>query len=148
MSKKSFTSEFKSKVAIEALKGHQTIAELASEFDIHPTQINNWKKQLLETSKTAFNGKQLLKAQQHQEEERERHKSSQILIRQIKYLNNIDEPDHRFIKKITNPMLGFKSYTSAHATLMGIELHHMLHKGKHKNSKNIPDFEQFYALAA
>ena len=72
MSKKSFTSEFKSKVAIEALKGHQTIAELASEFDIHPTQINNWKKQLLETSKTAFNGKQLLKAQQRQEEERER----------------------------------------------------------------------------
>ena len=78
----------------------------------------------------------------------ELNKSSQILIRQIKYLNNIVEQDHRFIKKITNPMLGFKSYTSAHATLMGIELNHMLHKGQHKNSKNIPVFEQFYALAA
>ena len=77
-----------------------------------------------------------------------KYKSSQILIRQIKYLNNIVEQDHRFIKKITNPMLGFKSYTSAHATLIGIELHHMLHKGQHKNSKNIPVFEQFYALAA
>jgi transposase len=72
MTKKSFTSEFKSKVAVEALKGHRTIAELASEFDIHPTQINNWKKQLLDSSKMAFNGKQQLKAQQNQEEERDR----------------------------------------------------------------------------
>lgn len=71
MSKKSFTSEFKSKVAIEALKGHKTIAELASEFEIHPTQINNWKKQLIDTSKAAFNGKQKLKVQQAQEDERE-----------------------------------------------------------------------------
>jgi transposase-like protein len=72
MTKKSFTSEFKSKVAIEALKGHRTIAELASEFDVHPTQINNWKKQLLDSSKMAFNNKQQLKAQQNQEEERDR----------------------------------------------------------------------------
>ena len=72
MTKKSFTSEFKSKVAIEALKGQKTIAELASEFAVHPTQINTWKRQLIETSKAAFNGKQQLKAQQSQEEERER----------------------------------------------------------------------------
>ena len=72
MGKKSFTSDFKSKVAVEALKGHKTVAELASEFDIHPTQINSWKKQLLETSKAAFNGKQQLKAQQNQEDERDR----------------------------------------------------------------------------
>lgn len=72
MSKKSFTSEFKSKVAVEALKGHRTIAELASEFDVHPTQINNWKKQLLDSSKTAFNNKSQLKAQQNEEEERDR----------------------------------------------------------------------------
>ena len=45
MSKKSFTGAFKSKIAIEAIKGHQTISELATEFEVHPTQINNWKKQ-------------------------------------------------------------------------------------------------------
>jgi putative transposase len=49
----------------------------------------------------------------------------QIDIRQIKYLNNIVEQDHRFIKKITKPMKGFKSFESAQATISGIELHHM-----------------------
>jgi putative transposase len=63
-------------------------------------------------------------------------------------LNNIVEQDHRFIKKITKPMMGFKSYTSAHSTLMGIELHHMLHKGQRTNSNGAAVFEQFYALAA
>ena len=45
----------------------------------------------------------------------------QYEIRQIKYLNNICEQDHRFIKKRTKPMLGFKSFESAEATLAGIE---------------------------
>ncbi len=53
-------------------------------------------------------------------------KNDQIEIRQIKYLNNVVEQDHRFIKKITKPTKGFKSFQSAHATLIGIELHHML----------------------
>ena len=53
----------------------------------------------------------------------------QLTVRQIKYLNNIVEQDHRFIKKITKPMKGFKTFHSADATLAGIELHHMLKKG-------------------
>ena len=57
MAKKTFSSEFKAKVAIEALKGHKTTNELASEFEVHPTQINIWKKQLLEGSKNLFSGK-------------------------------------------------------------------------------------------
>ena len=70
MTRKRFTSEFKAKVAIEALKGHKTIAELSSEFSVHPSQINGWKKQLVEISKSAFNGKQ--DKQQHDlEEERD-----------------------------------------------------------------------------
>jgi putative transposase len=52
----------------------------------------------------------------------------QIIIRQIKYLNNIIEQDHRSIKKITRPMKGFKSFATAEATIAGIELHHMLKK--------------------
>ena len=58
MTRKKFTSEFKSKVAIEALKGQKTINELSVEFGVHASQINSWKKQLIEVSKTAFTGKQ------------------------------------------------------------------------------------------
>lgn len=72
----------------------------------------------------------------------------QIDIRQIKYLNNIVEQDHRFIKKITKAMKGFKSFGSAEATISGIELHHMLKKGQHSQSANMTIFEQFNNLAA
>ena len=72
----------------------------------------------------------------------------QIDIRQIKYLNNIVEQDHRGIKRITKPMMGFKAFHSAEGTLAGIELYRMLKKGQHVNAKNSTAFEQFYALAA
>lgn len=72
----------------------------------------------------------------------------QLTVRQIKYLNNIIEQDHRFIKKITNPMRGFKEFHSAEATIAGIELHHMLRKGQHTQSQNQSVFDQFYRLAA
>lgn len=72
----------------------------------------------------------------------------QISVRQIKYLNNIVEQDHRFIKKITKPMKGFEAFYSAEATLAGIELHHMLRKKQHLQTGNQSIFEQFYGLAA
>jgi transposase-like protein len=73
-----------------------------------------------------------------------------VKIRQCKYLNNIVEQvvrhsDHRFIKRRTRPMLGFKSFWSARATLAGIELWRMLKKGQSK--RPLPAWEQFYALA-
>jgi transposase-like protein len=59
MKRKTFTSDLKAKVAIAALKGHQTTNEIAQEFGVHPTQINTWKKQLLESSSDVFGkGKQ------------------------------------------------------------------------------------------
>jgi putative transposase len=72
----------------------------------------------------------------------------QIEVRQIKYLNNIIEQDHRGIKRITNPMMRFKAFHSAKATLAGIELCRMLKKGQHVDANNSTAFEQFYALAA
>ena len=51
-------------------------------------------------------------------------------IRQIKYLNNIIEQDHRSIKRIANPMLGFQSFWSANKTLKGIEAMNMIKKGQ------------------
>ena len=71
----------------------------------------------------------------------------QITIRQIKYLNNVVEQDHRGIKRITKPMMGFKAFYSAEATLAGIELYRMLKKGQQINAKNSDAFEQFYSLA-
>jgi len=54
MTRKRFTDKFKAKVAIEALKGHQTVNQIAAEFDVHPSQVNAWKKLLLEGSSNVF----------------------------------------------------------------------------------------------
>jgi DDE domain len=53
-----------------------------------------------------------------------------IEIRQIKYLNNLVEQDHRGVKRITRPMLGFKSFDAAQATLVGVELMRMIKTGR------------------
>jgi transposase-like protein len=47
-------------------------------------------------------------------------------LRQSKYLNNIVEQDHRAVKRITAPMLGFKSFWSAQKLIAGIETMHMV----------------------
>ncbi|PHR89706.1 MAG: IS6 family transposase [Blastopirellula sp.] len=65
----------------------------------------------------------------------------------VKYLNNIIEQDHRFIKKITHPTLGFKAFRSAAATLAGIEVAHMIRK-QQIQSNHMSPFEQFASLAA
>jgi putative transposase len=56
------------------------------------------------------------------------HKTA-ITIRQVRYLNNIREQDHSAVKRITRPILGFKSDEAAQSTLAGVELMHMLRKG-------------------
>jgi transposase-like protein len=53
-SRRKFTSEFKAKVSIEALKEQQTIEALAKKYDLHPTQINAWKKEFLSHSSAVF----------------------------------------------------------------------------------------------
>jgi transposase-like protein len=57
-------------------------------------------------------------------------KEEKIEVRQIKYLNNIAEQDHRFIKKRTRPTLGFKNFYSARETIAGIENIRMVQKGQ------------------
>jgi putative transposase len=52
--RKQHTAEFKAKVALEAAKGQRTISELASQYKIHPSQIAQWKKQLLDNASAVF----------------------------------------------------------------------------------------------
>lgn len=55
--RRKFTSEFKSKVAIEALKERYSLSELAERFELHPNQISQWKQEFLEKSKDVFDKK-------------------------------------------------------------------------------------------
>jgi putative transposase len=74
-----------------------------------------------------------------------------IAIRQVKYFNNIVEQDHRGVKRVTRPMLGFKSFTAAQDTLVGIELMHMIKKRQlvvEEGDEGLTAAELFYSLAA
>ncbi len=54
--KKKFTPAFKAKVAMDALIGDKTVAELSAEFGVHATQITKWKRQLKEGASGIFSG--------------------------------------------------------------------------------------------
>jgi transposase-like protein len=70
-------------------------------------------------------------------------------VRQVKYLNNIVEQDHRAVKRVSKPMLNFKSFQAAKCVLAGIELMHMIRKGqlKMEGCSEMSFADQFYALA-
>ena len=73
---------------------------------------------------------------------------TEIELRQLKYLNNVVEQDHRAIKRQVRPMLGFKSFWSAAVTLAGIELMQMIRKGQLKAAGHLRPAQQFYSLAS
>jgi transposase len=52
-----FSGEFKAKVALEAIQGHQTVAELATKYELHPTQIAAWKREAVEKLAKVFDEK-------------------------------------------------------------------------------------------
>ena len=72
-----------------------------------------------------------------------------IEMRQSKYLNNLVERDHRAVKRITRPMLGFKTFRCARILLAGIEVMHMSRKGQLGAIKDRASSaaNQFYSLA-
>ena len=69
MKRKNYSKELKTKVALVAIKGNQTINEIASEFGIHASLVNRWKKEAIEALPTVFGNSQ---AKQAKETENER----------------------------------------------------------------------------
>ena len=55
--RKSFTSHHKAKVALESIRGTRTVNELAQEFSVHPTQVGQWKKELIAQAPSIFETK-------------------------------------------------------------------------------------------
>ena len=71
-----------------------------------------------------------------------------IVVRQVKYLNNNTEQDHRATKRMTKPTLGFKSFRCAARVIAGVELMHMIRKGQSAIDGTVMSFaNQFYASA-
>jgi transposase len=54
---KTYSADIKARVALEALRGQKTVAQIASEYQVHPTQVNQWKKQAMEKLRSGFDGK-------------------------------------------------------------------------------------------
>lgn len=86
--RKQFGKEFKAKVALEALKEQKTTAELASDFGVHSTQINQWKRELREALPSIFAGKRSA-------EEKNQEKIVDDLYKRIGQL----EMDNNWLKK-------------------------------------------------
>jgi transposase len=74
--RKTHNSAFKAKVALEAIKGEKTLAQLSSEFGVHPNQIGQWRKQVLETLPDLFSNRR-------QKEDKEQENLISELYRQI-----------------------------------------------------------------
>lgn len=68
--RRNHSSAFKAKVALAAVKGDRTLAELAEQFDVHPNQIQDWKKRLVEGAEDVFGGNAI--EAQHNEKEVEK----------------------------------------------------------------------------
>lgn len=76
--RRTFDKNLKAKVALAALRGDRTLAELASDFDVHPNMITKWKKQMLESLPDIFEDKRTKADRESKHEERE-----DVLLRHI-----------------------------------------------------------------
>lgn len=76
-----YSAEFKAKVALDALRGEQTLSELASRHGIHPTQISQWKRQAVEQMATLFGGGAVTGVKEQEAEVEKLHaKIGQLLV--------------------------------------------------------------------
>jgi len=69
--RKQYSAQTKFRVALEATRGYSTISEIASKYNVHPTQISNWKQLLVKNGASLFEGKQSRSTKESDESERE-----------------------------------------------------------------------------
>ncbi len=91
--RKHHSAAFKAKVALEAVKGEKTISQLSSEYGVHPNQIRQWKKCLLEELPVLFSGKR-------KKAEKDRDELESELYRQIGQL----KVELEWLKKKSNTL--------------------------------------------
>ena len=84
--RKQYSADFKFKLALEAAKGLKTINELASEHAVHPNQIGQWKRQLLEAGSTIFSQKQAQSQQEAAQREAELYEQIGRLKMELEWL--------------------------------------------------------------
>lgn len=85
--RRNFSSDFKAKVAIEAIKEKQTLSELATKYELHPNQISDWKKSFLAGASTLF--------ENTSDNKKEKSEDTTVLYEQIGRL----QMDIAFLKK-------------------------------------------------
>ena len=92
MNRKRFSKEFKANVALEAIRGHKTVAELASEYGVHPTQIGSWKKQALQALPEVFSGQGERQPIDHEAEKSQLYEQIGKLQMELQWLKKKSSP--------------------------------------------------------
>ena len=88
MTRKKYTSKFKTKVVLEALKERSSVAELTQKYELAPQQINLWKREFLANADSLFEGKGKTKKSQAEEERDQLLKVIGEQKVQLDFLNN------------------------------------------------------------
>jgi len=84
--RKRYESRLKARVAVEAIRGEKTLNELAGMYEVHPTQISQWKKKLLKTAPEIFSGRKELERQRVLSDQEALYKRIGQLSMEVEYL--------------------------------------------------------------
>ena len=102
--RKSHDKAFKAKVALDALKEESTIQELARKYDIHPNQISQWKRQLVESAPELFE-----RANRKSDETREAERREEMLLKAVGEM----KIENDFLKKSTGKCTGKSRFSGS-----------------------------------
>mgnify|MGYP001455819986 CR=1 FL=1 len=92
--RKRFDGAFKARVALAAIKGEQTTSEIAASYSVHPNQVSQWKKQVLEALPEIFSEKQKKQEQNREEVENELYRQIGQLKVELDWLKKKSERLH------------------------------------------------------